>query len=174
MVGFQTTALYEAVAARRQVIYAAWGEAYEEYRNGLIPFHEAPHECVVHAESGQMLAAMLTDNGTPPAEGCASWYETALGSVDGHATDRVAGRLAVIAAEWSATDERRALDVHRRRYALGLLARSLAAGALWTAVVPVAHLAGEQRRVAVRRQRASEGRAMASSTLRRQGNRDSD
>jgi hypothetical protein len=172
VVGFQTTALYEAVAARRKVIYAAWGEAYERYRSGLIPFHEAPQACVAHAESPEMLVAMVTDNAPPPAAGCESWYAAALGSVDGHATDRVADRLTIVAAEWTATDERRALDVRRRRYALGLLARSLAAEALWTAAIPVAHLAGEQRRVALRRQRAGEGRAMASSTLRRQASRD--
>ena len=34
VVGFQTTALYEAVAARRNVIYAAWGAAYERHRAG--------------------------------------------------------------------------------------------------------------------------------------------
>jgi hypothetical protein len=170
VVGFQTTALYEAVASRREVIYAAWGDAYERYRSGLIPFHDAPRECVRHAESREMLVAMLTDDLIPAATACASWYEAALGRIDGRATDRVATRLATVAKEWSPTEERRALDVHRRRYAMGLLARSLTAEALWTAALPVAHIAGEQRRVAIRRRRAAEGRSLAASTLRRHGN----
>lgn len=116
-----------------------------------------------------MLVAMLTDGQMPAAAGCASWYEAALGHIDGDATDRVASRLATVATEWSPTEERRALEMHRRRYAMGLLARSLTAEALWTAALPVAHIAGEQRRVAIRRQRAAEGRSMAASTLRRQG-----
>jgi hypothetical protein len=170
VVGFQTTALYEAVAARRAVIYAAWGEAYERRRGGLIPFHDAPRECVRHAESREMLAAMLIDEVIPAAAGCASWYEGALGRIDGHATDRVAARLADVASEWPPTAERRGLEVHRRRYAMGLLARSVTAEALWTAALPVARVAGEQRRVATRRRRAAEGRSLAASTLRRHGN----
>jgi hypothetical protein len=169
VVGFQTTALFEAVAARREVVYAAWGDAYERYRSGLIPFHDAPRECVHHAESREMLVAMLTDGVMPAAAGCASWYEAALGHIDGGATDRVASRLATVATEWSPTEERRALEMHRRRYAMGLLARSLTAEALWTAALPLAHITGEHRRVAIRRLRAAEGRSMAASTLGRQG-----
>jgi hypothetical protein len=170
VVGFQTTALYEAVAARRRVIYAAWGDAFERYRGELIRFDAAPPECIRHAGSREMLVAMLHD-APPAASGCASWYETALGSVDGHATDRVAERLASVAAASSPTEQRRGLDRGRRRYAVGLLARSLAAEAVWTAAVPVANIAGEQRRVGMMRQRAHEARSMASSTLRGQAER---
>jgi len=166
VVGFQTTALYEAVAARRSVIYAAWGDAYERYRGGLIPFHEAPPECMRHAESPESLVAMLSEAAATPASACTTWYEAALGRVDGRATDRVAERLASVAAGWVPTEERRSLDRRRRRYAVGLLARSLAAEAVWAAAIPLANIAGEQRRVGVMRQRAHEGRSMASSTLR--------
>ena len=38
VVGFQTTALYEAVAARKRTIYAAWGAEYQLHQSGLIPF----------------------------------------------------------------------------------------------------------------------------------------
>jgi hypothetical protein len=166
VVGFQTTALYEAVAARRPVIYAAWGDAYERYRGGLIPFHDAPRDCVRHAGSPDMLVAMLTDGSAAPSSGCEAWYEVALGPVDGHATDRVADRLVRIAAASVPTEERRDLDRRRRRYAVGLLARSLAAEAIWTAAIPVANIAGEQRRVGVMRRRAHEGRSLAASALR--------
>jgi hypothetical protein len=166
VVGFQSTALYEAVAARRTVIYAAWGDAYERYRGGLIAFHDAPRACMHHAESQEMLCAMLNDELSPQVSGCAAWYEPALGPVDGHGTDRVAERLAGMAAQWIETDERRSLDRRRRRYAIGLLARALVTEAAWTSAIPAAKIAGEQRRVAVRRQLAKESRSIASSTLR--------
>lgn len=169
VVGFQTTALYEAVAAHRNVIYAAWGEAFDRFRSGLIPFHDAPHACVRHADSPQLLATLLSHDIAPRAAGCASWYEGALGTIDGHATDRVTERLASIAAAWSATDERRALERRRRQFAVGLLARSLAAEVVWTAAIPAANVAGERQRVGVRRQRARDDRAMATRSLLRPG-----
>ena len=93
VVGFQTTALYEAVAAGRTVIYAAWGDAYKRYRDGLIPFDRAPADCVRHARSAQMLATLLTEQTAPRSSGCETWYEWALGVVDGRSTERVVERL---------------------------------------------------------------------------------
>lgn len=173
VVGFQTTALYEAAAARRNVIYAAWGDAYNSLRDGLIPFDEAPPGCLHHAASREDLTALLT--GDLPATGseCAPWYEAALGAIDGHATERVAERLAMTAAAWSPTDDRRELDKRRRRFAVGFLARSIAAEALWTAATPAANVAGQQRRVAVRRRRARQSRSIAVSTLRNTAAHDS-
>ena len=119
VVGFQTTALYEAVAAHRTVIYAAWGDAYEQHRGGLIPFHEAPPSCVRHATSPDVLIAMLNDDLADSASDCGAWVENALGPVDGHATDRVADRLAAVSTAWTATKERQGLDRRRRRFAVG-------------------------------------------------------
>lgn len=166
VVGFQTTALYEAAAAHRRVIYAAWGNEYERHRSGLIPFHDAPSGCLRHASSSGMLTSMLTDDAAPQGSTCRDWYEDALGPVDGHAVNRVAERVATVAAAWRATDVRHALDRRRRRFALGFLARSIAAEAVWTAATPAANLVGEQRRASIRRRRAREGRSMAVSTLR--------
>ena len=42
--------------------------------------------------------------------GCERWYEEALGPVDGRATDRVATRLAAVAAAWPAGHARRDLE----------------------------------------------------------------
>jgi CDP-Glycerol:Poly(glycerophosphate) glycerophosphotransferase len=165
VVGFQSTALYEAVAAGRTVIYAAWGDAYERYRDGLIPFDRAPVDCVRHARSAQMLATLLTEQTSPRSSGCETWYEWALGVVDGHSTDRVVERLATVAAAWSATETRRQLDGRRRRFAVGLLARSLATEVVWTAATPAAGAVGQQRRVAIRRRRAGDNRRIATRTL---------
>jgi hypothetical protein len=174
VVGFQTTALYEAVAARRSVVYAAWGEAYERFRAKLIPFDEAPSDCLEHADSAERLSALLANPTAPMDAPCAGWYEEALGAVDGHATERVAERLATVAATWPPGDARRDLEGRRRQFAAGLLARSLAAEAVWTAAVPVARVAGEQRRVASRLRRAREGRALATAALLRRHSRSED
>jgi len=166
VVGFQSTALYEAVAAARPVIYAAWGEEYERFRTELIPFDQAPPACMHHAASPGDLAALLSLTLPAAGDACTAWYEEALGPVDGHATDRVTRRLISIVATWSPTPRRRRLELRRRRFAVGLLARGLAAQAVWTAAIPVASAAGESRRVAVRRRRASEKRRLAIATLR--------
>jgi hypothetical protein len=165
VVGFQTTALYEAVAARRDVIYAAWGDAYERYRAGLIPFDSAPPGCVRHAASPEELRASLTSPPPPALSGCEAWYAVALGVIDGRGADRVATRLAAIAASWNPTDLRSDLDRRRRRFAVGLLARSAAAEAVWTAALPAAGLTGQRHRVATRRRRARDDRRIATRTL---------
>lgn len=166
VVGFQTTALYEAVAARRTVIYAAWGDEYERHRDGLIPFDAAPSDCVRHATSPHSLTTMIDDSAPASDSHCITWSEEALGPLDGQATERVARRLEAVAGAWSATDRRHELDARRRRYALGYLARSVAAETVWTVAAPVAVIAGEQRRVGVRRKRAREARVTAVATLR--------
>jgi CDP-Glycerol:Poly(glycerophosphate) glycerophosphotransferase len=165
VVGFQTTALYEAVAARRNVIYAAWGDAYERHRAGLIPFDSAPSGCVRHAQSQDELRALLTAPPPPHLESCEPWYEEALGVVDGKSADRVAARLTAIATAATPTELRNDLDRRRRRYAIGLLARAGAAEAVWTAALPAAAVTGQQHRVAARRRRARDDRRIATRTL---------
>ncbi len=167
VVGFQSTALYEAVAAGRPVIYAAWGDEYERFRSGLIPFDQAASACVHHATSAGELATLLSEDMPAAGVGCTAWYEEALGPVDGQATDRVARRLMSLAAAWSPTLRRRELERRRTRFAVGLLARALIAQTVWTVAIPVANAAGESRRVGMRRRRASEKRRLAIGTLRR-------
>jgi hypothetical protein len=167
VVGFQSTALYEAVAAGRPVIYAAWGDEYERFRSGLIPFDQASSACVHHATSAEELATLLSREMPEAGAECTTWYEEALGPVDGQATDRVARRLMSLAAEWSPTPRRRELEGRRTRFAIGLLARAVIAQTVWTLAIPVANAAGESRRVGVRRRRASEKRRLAIGTLRR-------
>ena len=167
VVGFQTTALYEAVAARKSVIYAAWGREYERFRERLIPFEEAPDGCLHQATSAEHLTALLQELRAAPGPACTEWYEQALGRIDGDATERVATRLELVAAAWPAGAERHELDLGRRRFAAKLLARSVAAEAVWTIAAPVAEFTGQQRRVARRRALARQGRGMATANLRR-------
>jgi hypothetical protein len=167
VVGFQSTALYEAVAAGRPVIYAAWGEEYERFRGGLIPFDQASPACVRHAASADELVALLSEELPSTGAACSAWFEEALGPVDGQATDRVTRRLTSIVAASSPTPRRRELERRRASFAVGLLARALVAQTVWTLAIPVANAAGESRRVGVRRRRASEKRRLAIAALRR-------
>jgi hypothetical protein len=166
VVGFQSTALYEAVAAARPVIYAAWGEEYERFRTGLIPFDQASPACVHHATSSEELSAMLKSELPASGTACTAWYEEALGPVDGHATDRVTRRLISIAGASVPTARREELERRRVRFAVGLLARAAVAQTVWTVAIPVANAAGESRRVGIRRRRASEKRRLAIATIR--------
>jgi hypothetical protein len=166
VVGFQTTALYEAVAARRTVLFAAWGEEYERLRWGLIPLHEAPPECLKHVSSAQELAGALDADLDPARRSCSAWYEGALGVVDGGATERVVGCLEDVVAQWPATRARRDLELDRRSFATRLLVRSIAMETAWTLARPAARMTGNRARVDIRRRRAREGRTLAMATLR--------
>jgi hypothetical protein len=161
VIGFQTTALYEAVAAGRSTVYAAWGDEFLRHRDQLIRFDAAPRECVRHATSATELADLLSRSTPPQISGCERWYEEALGPIDGCATERVASRLAAVAAAWPAGHARRTLESRRRRFALAQVVRCTVAGAVWTVAAPVAQAAGQQRRVTARRRLARERRAMA-------------
>jgi hypothetical protein len=166
IVGFQSTALYESVAAGKRTIYAAWGDEYQRLRDELIPFDSASPECIVHATSAENLLYLLSCELPPPSSGCRDWYESALGPVDGHGTARVVRRLFAIAEAWPPTRARSELDSRRIPFAVGLLTRSIAAQAMWTALTPLGSVVGEARRVAIRRERAREKRARAVVTLR--------
>lgn len=100
VVGFQTTALFEAAAAGRRILYPAWGEVFDEVADLLIPFHEMP-DLLTHVRSGGELASMLEQGveAIPPpgAEGRRT-YEEHLGPVDGAACERVVALLRAMAA----------------------------------------------------------------------------
>lgn len=92
VVGFQTTALFEAAMAGRPVLYVAWGPAYEATLPLLIPFHEHP-EMATRVASASELADKLAagDPRALPIPGVAgrAWAEEHLGPIDGSATERV-------------------------------------------------------------------------------------
>jgi len=101
VVGFQTTALFEAAAAGCRVVYPAWGEVFDEAVDLLIPFHEMPG-LVTHARSPEELAAALggdVEALTPPDPEGRGSYEEHLGPVDGRASERVVDLL----RSWAAT-----------------------------------------------------------------------
>jgi hypothetical protein len=90
VVGFQTTALYEAAVAGKPTIYAAWGEVFEENKESLIRFDLAG-ELVTHALSSDHLRELLSQRteDLPKASevGLRVVYDE-LGPIDGMATER--------------------------------------------------------------------------------------
>lgn len=95
VVGFQTTALYEAVVARKPVIYAAWGSTFDEVRDTLIRFDEFPG-LVTWARSAHELDDLLSKNPEDiPLADTDGLVEsvTHLGPVDGDAAQRALIRM---------------------------------------------------------------------------------
>jgi hypothetical protein len=93
VVGFQTTALFEAMAADKQIVYPAWGETFQKHRDLLIPFHEL-EGALVHAKSAVDLRRALTlRTGTWDPDIRKRVIEENLGPIDGHASARVVALL---------------------------------------------------------------------------------
>lgn len=165
VVGFQSTAIFEAVAARRPVIYAAWGNAWEERVDYLLPFHQAPPGCLHHANGPDALRTLLQSELPSPSPNSRDWYEEALGHIDGWASDRVAKTLIRIASKWPG-EARIDLVKRRRWYLTKLLVRSAAVELSWfTARAPAAIL-GRGTGVATRQRKAHDLRRLASRELK--------
>jgi hypothetical protein len=134
VVGFQTTALYEAMAADKPIAYTAWGALYERFRSVLIPFDERSDLLQV-MRSGQDLARWLR---SPPAvepdlhERRLDFIEEMLGSFDGQASARTLRAIDEEVERWSqraqSSARRRRLD-RSRLFARPLLLLSAVAQA---------------------------------------------
>jgi hypothetical protein len=153
-VGFQSTALYEAVAARRPVVYAAWGDAWERRVGQLIPFHAAPPGCLYHAKRPEALRALLQMELQPPARSARVWYEEGLGPIDGRATDRAVDVLIGVANRYPSGSAQAELLRRRRRHAAQLLVRSAAAEVFWLAARLPAVVLGRSAGVIARQHQA--------------------
>jgi hypothetical protein len=167
VVGFQTTALYEAAAAGKPTIYAAWGEAYEAACATLLQFHTAPPGCVHHARGREELAGLLADPSPPSAEPTVlrGWFEEALGPVDGGACERVTAVLTSAVAGRSGSPAPRLEGATGRWCAGSLLVRSVVSEVTWLAALVVAGVFGEADRVRPRRTLARAERRLAVARL---------
>lgn len=150
VVGFQTTALLEALLLDCNVIYTCWGEAYEVCKDVVLPYERHP-EAMRTARTPQALSACVQGAAgagqAPDAAGRLHLFEHYLGLADGHASERTLAALErVVAAHTPAAPQhvaslREALARTRRRGLLRQLLRataSLAAGAPLTLGVALA------------------------------------
>lgn len=91
VVGFQTTALLESLAARRPTIYTSWTDEVERYEADLIPFHREGNALVV-ADSPAALREAIERSASGHADPSAATGDALvtqyLGPVDGQAAKR--------------------------------------------------------------------------------------
>lgn len=133
-VGFQSTALLEAMLAGRPVLYTGWDQAARDLGNQLIPFDRwAPEIGVVHnAEDlpGAVVAARGTVCSASLLRSRRAIAERYLGPLDGLAAERTIAVLREEAAAWAG--RRRAPErelrerLSRRRAPLRIARRSRA------------------------------------------------
>lgn len=92
VVGFQTTAMFEAMAAGKNVIYTFWTEGTVRLRNELLPFHQMGDALLVARSAHELVACLLSDQAASltDAQVFPRWreIEKELGFFDGQASDR--------------------------------------------------------------------------------------
>lgn len=97
IIGFQTTALIEAMVTNKPIIYTFWGEAKDRWSNDLIPFHEtAGVETVTSPDQlDQQLVTHLTRTDIKPAQRQArdAFIQEYFTIVDGRASERTLAAL---------------------------------------------------------------------------------
>jgi len=112
VVGFQTTALYESIAAKKKTVCTFWSDEVEQFEDILIPFHQSAPGALTIARSPQQLRDAVEDTSevTPEEEEARRRvWEEHLGPLDGGASRRV---LDVVERT---VDNRRAAFAPRRR-----------------------------------------------------------
>lgn len=106
VVGFQSTALLEAMLAGRPVLYTGWDRTAAALGNRLIPFHSwEPDITVVHDAADLPDAILATNAAVCSADVLRSRREIAeryLGPLDGRAAERTVAVLGEEAAQWAA------------------------------------------------------------------------
>lgn len=92
IVGFQSTALIEAMLTDKPIVYTFWGEAKERWANDLIPFHQCPGIATVGspAELATVLERTVRQPTitAPEREARNRFLEEYLPNVDGRAAER--------------------------------------------------------------------------------------
>lgn len=105
-VGFQSTALLEAMLAGRPVLYTGWDETATALGDELIPFHEWGAEITVVRQSGELADAAAAARGQTCGPSVLSSRreiaERYLGPLDGLAADRTVAVLREEADLWAA------------------------------------------------------------------------
>jgi hypothetical protein len=173
VVGFQTTALLESLAAGRPTIYTWWSAAAESYADDLIPFHRETDALDVATSPADLRAVIEralgdADRSQERVAAARTLVETYIGPVDGDASARcwtIMARLATAAAGVPNAERARLLARWRRRR-WRHLSRAAGEKAIWTAGSSVAGPGyGVYRRV---RERIGNGAALDEQAFRRE------
>ncbi|HYM53868.1 MAG TPA: hypothetical protein VES97_00790 [Solirubrobacteraceae bacterium] len=104
-VGFQSTAMLEAMLAGRPVLYTGWDEAAMALGGELIPFHQWGSEITVVRQSGELPDAVVAARGLACAanvlQSRREIAECYLGPLDGLAAERTVAVLREEADRWA-------------------------------------------------------------------------
>jgi hypothetical protein len=116
VVGFQSTALIEAMLARKPVVYTGWDEEAKGLSSQLIPFAEWPDLVHVVESRDRLIPAVEAARGAvydaDQAARADAIVESYLGRIEGDASERTVAVLREVVAEW---ERRRTPEVERRR-----------------------------------------------------------
>jgi hypothetical protein len=116
IVGFQSTALIEAMLARKPVVYTGWDEEAKRLSSQLIPFAEWPGLIHVVERRDELVERVEAARGATYDEAQAARadeiVESYLGRIEGDASERTVAVLREAVADWERT---RTPEVERRR-----------------------------------------------------------
>jgi CDP-Glycerol:Poly(glycerophosphate) glycerophosphotransferase len=151
VVGFQSTALLEALAAGRPTIYTWWTEQVE-HAAGLIPFHEQPEAISVARSPEELQQAVRSAVEAAPAgsDAARELVELYLGRVDGHAAERCLAEIVRICEGTAVTPARRKLQSVARAERAQTLGKTAAAAGTWAFAARVTPLAYRAHRLHAR------------------------
>jgi hypothetical protein len=176
VVGFQSTALLEALALPKPAAYAGWGALHEDVAPRLIPFWTLDGAVKV-ASSAEDLSGWLASSPSPPDAddmvGRKTLAESYLGPFDGLACEQTLAAITRLAGEWSDRKDQSAWRRHLDRLVLpsafGSLGRSAAELPVFHALEMAGRAVGWQRVVdgaEVRRTTAGERLSRAREMVR--------
>ena len=116
IVGFQSTALIEAMLARKPVVYTGWDDEAKSLSSQLIPFAQWPTLINVVERRDEMVAIVEAARGTSYDDAQAAQadeiVERYLGQIEGDAAERTVAVLREVVMEW---ERKRTPEVERRR-----------------------------------------------------------
>jgi hypothetical protein len=107
IVGFQTTALLEALLLDRDVIYTCWGDAYEACKDAILPYEQYEGALRVARSPRELEAGVLGSAIRTPARSHAERlrpFEHFLGPSDGRAAQRTLAALERVAGAYRPKD----------------------------------------------------------------------
>ncbi len=141
VVGFQTTALFEAMAAGKKVVYTFWTENTPRFVHALIPFHEMGDALGVARSPQELRELVLSDRGFDVADEQAQRRlqeaEKQLGPLDGQAAQRCLKAIEAFVREYAgqvsaeALAFRQSLDAQAPAYCRRALPKAQLAALFW-------------------------------------------
>lgn len=141
IVGFQTTAMFEAMAAGGKVVYTFWSEAPIRFTNALIPFHEMEDVLCIARSPQELKNLLFADQDFIVSDELVSRRlreaEKQLGPLDGRAAERCMRQIEECIAKYAGRME---VDARALCSKLNALRPAYCKSILWKARLEVVFL----------------------------------